>query len=497
MATYTTNYNLKKPATGDFYDIADFNNNADAVDSAMKDIADDHSEHLGDFVRQPGYAVTGGSANAYTVSTTPAPAAYVDGMGVVIRVHAANTGASTVNWNSLGAKAIVDGKGNALTAGKLPLGGRIALRYSSAAGNFQLLGEGGEYGTAGAPQVLTGYSLGTESGVIPGTMPDRGSVGTQTLTSEGQEYTIAEGYHNGLGKVKAAITNLAATVIKAGTTVGGILGTFTSDATATASQILSGITAYVNGSKITGTMSNNGALGTYTPGTSNQTIPAGYTSGGTVAGDADLVTGNIKSGANIFGVAGKTEIVDTTEASVPASASNILDGKKAYVNGSLVTGSMPDRSGDTACVSSSVSGTTLKLKASEGYRDGTNDNVTITDADFIAGNIKSGVNIFGLAGNLDAKQTASGTGTSVNWQLAVTGLSFQPRGIAIINSSNNQLIGFFLADFSSSYWYPRDGSAYNTYTSVSDGTYPLTITSSGFTAAVYQSGLSLKWYAWS
>ena len=42
-----------------------------------------------------------------------------------------------------------------------------------------------------------------------------------------------------------------------------------------------------------------------TPGTSAQTIAAGYHNGsGQVAGDANLVAGNIKSGTNIFGVTG-------------------------------------------------------------------------------------------------------------------------------------------------------------------------------------------------
>lgn len=33
---YTTNFNLKKPATTDFVDIADFNSNADVIDSELK-----------------------------------------------------------------------------------------------------------------------------------------------------------------------------------------------------------------------------------------------------------------------------------------------------------------------------------------------------------------------------------------------------------------------------------------------------------------------------
>lgn len=36
MATYTTNYNLKKPADGDFINIADLNGNADIIDEELK-----------------------------------------------------------------------------------------------------------------------------------------------------------------------------------------------------------------------------------------------------------------------------------------------------------------------------------------------------------------------------------------------------------------------------------------------------------------------------
>lgn len=36
MATYTTNYNLKKPADSDFINVADFNGNADIIDEELK-----------------------------------------------------------------------------------------------------------------------------------------------------------------------------------------------------------------------------------------------------------------------------------------------------------------------------------------------------------------------------------------------------------------------------------------------------------------------------
>lgn len=84
----------------------------------------------------------------------------------------------------------------------------------------------------------------------------------------------------------------------------------TSDADATASEILATKTAYVNGSKITGTMTNNGAISRdITAKAQVVTIPAGYHDGsGTVQIDSTeqdkIIAGNIKDGVQILGVTG-------------------------------------------------------------------------------------------------------------------------------------------------------------------------------------------------
>ena len=87
----------------------------------------------------------------------------------------------------------------------------------------------------------------------------RGAV-TSSLNAGGS-YTIPAGYHNGSGKITAnSLSSQTA-------------------GTASAGEILSGKTAYVYGSKLTGTMTNRGAVtATLDPG-GTYTIPAGYHNG--------------------------------------------------------------------------------------------------------------------------------------------------------------------------------------------------------------------------
>ena len=101
-----------------------------------------------------------------------------------------------------------------------------------------------------------------------GTMPDMAtrnpngigvgrSVALQYWTGGGTSIFLKpqKGYYDGVDTwTYYNEPNLISNNIKAGSSIFGVNGSFTSDATATADQIASGATAYVNGNKIIGTM---------------------------------------------------------------------------------------------------------------------------------------------------------------------------------------------------------------------------------------------------
>lgn len=83
----------------------------------------------------------------------------------------------------------------------------------------------------------------------------------------------------------------------------------TADADVSGADLLTGKTAFGASGQVQGSMANNGATGgSISTKAGTVTIPAGYTSGGTVAisatEQAKIVASNIKSGVTLLGVAG-------------------------------------------------------------------------------------------------------------------------------------------------------------------------------------------------
>ena len=104
----------------------------------------------------------------------------------------------------------------------------------------------------------------------------------------------------------------------------------------TNSALLSGNTMYdIAHQIVAGTMANNETLN-YTPSTQNQTIPQGYTAGGIVQGDQNLISENIKKDISIFGVTGTYSGDGTSDAT--ATANMIQEGYTAYTADGKITG---------------------------------------------------------------------------------------------------------------------------------------------------------------
>ena len=149
------------------------------------------------------------------------------------------------------------------------------------------------------------------------------------------------------------VTGLTASVLKVGTTavikteseeLKRVTGTFTNDANAVASDIISGKTAYVNGNKVTGNIATRtGTISISNPSISGNnlvtpTIPNGYYNNSKISFNRNnLYPESIKAGTNLYGVTG-TFTNDAT-----ATASDIVSGKTAYVNGNKITGTLNGR----------------------------------------------------------------------------------------------------------------------------------------------------------
>lgn len=270
------------------------------------------------------YILVEGENNVFT-ATVEGITEYTDGLPLCIKLPVDSTDICTLDINDLGAITIQDSK-------ELKANIPYNIRYEVTSNSFILQTKGGggidtSDATALEEDILINKSAYGPNGKLEGSMVNNVAVDI-VLDTNNKEYTVPKGFHNGLGKIKAVITNLIASVIKYGSVVGGITGTFTGDATATAAQMLSGVIAYVKGNKIVGTMANRGAPtnGLNCGGVYN--IADGYYSGGSITANS---------------------LASQTPAN--ATAAQILAGYTAWVNGNLINGNAQTRNYATGTIS--------------------------------------------------------------------------------------------------------------------------------------------------
>ena len=159
---------------------------------------------------------------------------------------------------------------------------------------------------AAAEHVLIDHTIVDATGaVVEGTMANNGAV-AESLDTTKTSYTVPAGYHNGEGTVaitleqKSATPTKAEQVIKPGS--GKVLSQVTVAAIPAAYQDVTSVDAEAEhvlidkkivdstGAVVTGTMANNGDVSATMDGlnTLSVTIPAGYTTGGTISLTDDI-----------------------------------------------------------------------------------------------------------------------------------------------------------------------------------------------------------------
>lgn len=193
--------------------------NDTVLPSDMNQIGQEINDLQDDYVRQPAFATTAGTAGAYTITLNPAPTIISDGFGVTIVPHIANTANPTLNINELGAIALKDQKGVGYTAGKLQAGKPYMFRKVGA--DFLADSSGGS-GDAVAGDIRAGKTATTDNGEVTGTLPVR-TGGTVTPSAVNQ--TKQAGVYD-TDIVVLGSANLIAENIKKDIIVFGIVGTY-------------------------------------------------------------------------------------------------------------------------------------------------------------------------------------------------------------------------------------------------------------------------------
>lgn len=156
---------------------------------AKADVVQDNLQsHVVSNVHIPHLGTTTNSGNVYSVSTT---VAFVTNQKFTVKFNAASTGAATLNISTIGSAKGIKKPGGTDASLKV---GVYTLFYDGTV--FQLLGEGGEYGTAAAGDVRSTKTIGTDSGILNGTLVTRDSGGAVTVTPGISAQTLNAGIYD-------------------------------------------------------------------------------------------------------------------------------------------------------------------------------------------------------------------------------------------------------------------------------------------------------------
>ena len=217
----STNYKANLPEGNNVIDISVLNKNiTDIIDKGLILDVGDSTGNTNDYVLNLG-SITLSSANK--------------GISFKFWADKNSTGAVTIN----GTYKLIKASGSSVK--NLKKGAPYTITYDGGTNFFLASGGGTDDVNFSASDLLTGKTANDSNGEkVNGTMPNKGAV-TASLNCGGS-YTIPKGYHNGSGKVTA--NSLASQT----------------SANATAGDILKDKTAWVNGSKLTGTIDNHGAI---------------------------------------------------------------------------------------------------------------------------------------------------------------------------------------------------------------------------------------------
>lgn len=286
-------------------------------------------------------AITGGGstqdADAVAGDIRAGKTAYARGSKIVGTLASVNPGVPTISVSSSGTvTASVTQSAGIVDAATTPSTHKLSSSDDSAfvkenikagvtifgvSGNYSGSGTDTQDANAVAGDIRTGKTAYVKGVKVTGTLLEKTA---QTYTPGTASQTIpANRITTGVQTIQGD-SNLVASNIKNGISIFGVTGNYsgsgsdTSDATASASDIRSGKTAYISTGKTTGTMSTvtapNPSISVSSSGviTSSYSMSSGYTSGGnksatktlSSADDPAFIRENIKAGATIFGLDG-------------------------------------------------------------------------------------------------------------------------------------------------------------------------------------------------